>query len=220
MSSLLRVLLVSILALPASTALAAQTTIDFLGGDDLGSTRTVESFNNSQVSFNSNLIAENRVLPELSFTGLLFNGSGSDFLTLDFGTNAISEVALDIVTLTSLEFATDLTLEGAVNAVGGTAVGGPQFIDFNFIAGSTTITFTAGELPFTSLAFTLRSPQYSFTDPSSGDVSSSFLLAGIDSLTYTVDEIHMPPVPEPETYALMLAGLGLISVAVRRSKIK
>lgn len=41
--------------------------------------------------------------------------------------------------------------------------------------------------------------------------NQAYLLQGIDNVSLTVT-----PVPEPETYALMLAGLGLVGVAVRR----
>ena len=31
---------------------------------------------------------------------------------------------------------------------------------------------------------------------------------------------HTPPIPEPETYAMMLAGLGLLGAAIRRRRQK
>ena len=41
--------------------------------------------------------------------------------------------------------------------------------------------------------------------------NQAYLLQGVDNVSLTVT-----PVPEPETYALMVAGLGLVGVAVRR----
>ena len=41
--------------------------------------------------------------------------------------------------------------------------------------------------------------------------NQDYLLQGIDNVSLTVT-----PVPEPETYALMMAGLGLVGFAVRR----
>jgi hypothetical protein len=37
---------------------------------------------------------------------------------------------------------------------------------------------------------------------------------------YGLVEVSMAPVPEPETYAMMLAGLGLLGVMTRRRKQK
>jgi len=37
-------------------------------------------------------------------------------------------------------------------------------------------------------------------------------------LSYGVVEVVTAPIPEPETYALMLAGLGLLALARRRGK--
>ena len=38
--------------------------------------------------------------------------------------------------------------------------------------------------------------------------------------TWAVKDYPVSAVPEPETYALMLAGLGIIGVAVRKRKLK
>jgi hypothetical protein len=68
--------------------------------------------------------------------------------------------------------------------------------------------------------------------PSTGDYSGSFLL-GVDSwdgrtttqgvgwreVSLTLNQ-QTAPVPEPETYAMMLAGLGLLGVMTRRRKQK
>lgn len=87
---------------------------------------------------------------------------------------------------------------------------------------STNLTFGAGEIAL----FTATLP----TNGSAGGVgvatyANTFSLApgnywftlsghGTDA-NYTVT---LAPVPEPETYALMLAGLGLLGVAARRRK--
>ena len=38
--------------------------------------------------------------------------------------------------------------------------------------------------------------------------------------TFTTTQLNLAPVPEPETYAMMLAGLGLLGVMARRRKQK
>lgn len=58
---------------------------------------------------------------------------------------------------------------------------------------------------------------------------STSLLSGADSYTFslyvdfaltglTLVDASTPPIPEPETYAMLLAGLGLVGFAVRRRK--
>ena len=44
--------------------------------------------------------------------------------------------------------------------------------------------------------------------------NQDYLLQGIDNVSLTVT-----PVPEPETYALMVAGLGLVGCAIRRRQV-
>lgn len=39
-----------------------------------------------------------------------------------------------------------------------------------------------------------------------------------DSLEFLIDSVVTIPIPEPETYAMLLAGLGLIGFSVRRRK--
>lgn len=42
----------------------------------------------------------------------------------------------------------------------------------------------------------------------------------ISSVEYGFSAVPAAPIPEPETYAMMLAGLGLLSFAVRRRKLR
>jgi hypothetical protein len=48
--------------------------------------------------------------------------------------------------------------------------------------------------------------------------SLTFHLSGSEGGYVAVDNLVLTPVPEPETYALLLAGLGLLAVAARRRK--
>ena len=52
----------------------------------------------------------------------------------------------------------------------------------------------------------------SFTGDHLGFAGSA--LPRMDNLTFTT------PIPEPETYAMLLAGLGLLGFAARRRKLK
>jgi hypothetical protein len=68
-----------------------------------------------------------------------------------------------------------------------------------------------------SASFSMGDPQFSFIAGSS-DSSDAFMaydtglgLSGAGSVVYA-------PVPEPETYALMLAGLGLVGFMARRKR--
>lgn len=219
--SMIRTLLAFLFAFSSTAVFAASTTtIDFNGGGGLDDTRSIESFNTSQVSFTSNLVASNVVLPELSFSGLVFGGSGDDFLVLNFGNgNPVSEVTLDTVRITDLRFAGDLKAEGTVFGTGYTTFTEPQFFEYAIGADDQSFTFTAGDFPFTSIAFSLTSPEFFFRDPDTGEiVGSSRISSGIDSVSYTLASAGTPPVPEPETYAMMLAGLGLLGFIGRRRK--
>ena len=50
----------------------------------------------------------------------------------------------------------------------------------------------------------------------------SIIVEHIENLAYSVQATgsHFQAVPEPETYAMMLAGLGLLGFAARRRKAK
>ena len=78
--------------------------------------------------------------------------------------------------------------------------------------GSTTASFTVGKTaPW-------QQRTLSFTALQSGEVMLSFANAGGDNQGAMLDNVLVTSVPEPETYALMLAGLGLMGTMVRRRK--
>ena len=54
-----------------------------------------------------------------------------------------------------------------------------------------------------------------FTNSSGGGDNFAF-----DDMTIGALESVVPTIPEPETYAMMLAGLGLLGLAARRRKQK
>ena len=78
--------------------------------------------------------------------------------------------------------------------------------------GTTSVSFTVGKTdPWAQR-------QVSYTALQSGDVTLSFANSGADNQGAMLDNVSVTAVPEPETYALMLAGLGLMGTMVRRRK--
>ncbi len=57
-----------------------------------------------------------------------------------------------------------------------------------------------------------------FTPTAAGDYQILFQNAGGDNIGALLDNVSVTAVPEPETYMMMLGGLGLIGFAARRRK--
>jgi hypothetical protein len=108
---------------------------------------------------------------------------------------------------------------GAIAAAAGqnmevTALGGPSF--------ATTLGATYASATGTrDLAALLSSYSFTFTADSTTSrlqfTDDSFSTNGVDGVLDNVSVVTTP-VPEPETYALMLAGLGLMTFVARRRK--
>jgi hypothetical protein len=135
--------------------------------------------------------------------GPLDVSSGSAGFASTPGAGSFSEVF-------TFSLATPSTLTGAISSV----VNGGQNIDF----GTITLAGPAGSFSFAKI---LSDPFELWT------ISTGALSAGSYSLTLTgtnspaiatySGNIALAPVPEPEAYAMMLAGLGVIGfVAIRR----
>ena len=60
----------------------------------------------------------------------------------------------------------------------------------------------------------------SFTATGNTNYDLSFHNAGGDNIGIVLDNVSVTAVPEPETYAMLLAGLGLMGTIVRRRKSK
>ncbi len=97
---------------------------------------------------------------------------------------------------------------------------GQTFTQTNAAIGTTAeVAFNEGI--FVGLGFTVESsdPAFSFISGLTSVGEAAFAYqprvgnSGFGSLTYT-----LAPVPEPETYALFLAGLGWVGFAVKRSR--
>ena len=141
--------------------------------------------------------------------GAIDLSSGSGF----FGNTPIAGAFVDTLTFT---VTTGSTFNGSITSV----VNGTQDVDF------TSIVVTPGALAFTSM---LGDPVELWATPAVG----FGLAAGVYTLTLTgtnsasmgsyAGNLAVTPglpalVPEPETYAMLLAGLGIVGVLARRRR--
>lgn len=80
-----------------------------------------------------------------------------------------------------------------------------------------TVSFGSQSLSFAlAAADAFSAYQLVFTPGTSGVYSLSFANAGGDNIGALLDNVSVTAVPEPETFALMLAGLGLLGAVARR----
>jgi hypothetical protein len=139
-----------------------------------------------------------------SALGSIDLSSGSGF----FGNTPIAGAFVDTITFTVV---TASTFSGSITAV----VNGTQDVDF------TSIVVTPGALAFTSV---LGDPAELWATPAAG----FGLTPGVYTLTLTGTNsasrgsyggnLALTPVPEPETYAMFLAGLGFVGFLARRRR--
>ncbi|MHA4870603.1 FxDxF family PEP-CTERM protein [Duganella sp. PWIR1] len=85
---------------------------------------------------------------------------------------------------------------------------------------NTTVTFIGTKADLT----TTVTQKFKFTNNNWGTLTFGTDFVNLSSLKWTqtsiyvVDNLNVTAVPEPETYAMMLAGLGLVGLAARRRK--
>ena len=128
-----------------------------------------------------------------------------------------------------------IDLDGSTATAGLLSIGlgltaGVQYTATFDLAGGQRGTAETGTVRFgsASLSYDLASADsfsafsLSFTPGASGSFSLSFQNAGGDNLGALLDNVSITsdggpaPIPEPQTYALMLAGLALVGCAARR----
>jgi hypothetical protein len=85
---------------------------------------------------------------------------------------------------------------------------------------NTTVTFTGTKADTSTVT-----KSFTFTNNNWGTLTFGANFTNLASLkwsqgltVYAVDNLNVTAVPEPETYAMMLAGLGLVGLAARRRK--
>lgn len=126
-----------------------------------------------------------------------------------------SYVDLDGTTSSSGLFSNNVNLiEGSTYTLSfdlaGSHRGSAETVNVNF--GSTVASYSFNsEDPFST--FTLN-----FTPESSGSYSFSYLNVGGDNVGALLDNVSVSAVPEPEIYAMLLVGLGMMGFMTRRRK--
>ena len=126
-----------------------------------------------------------------------------------------SYVDLDGSTSNSGLFSNTVNLVGGTTYtlsfdLGGSHRGTAETVNVNF--GSTAASYTLSSSdPFSTLSL-------NFTPGSNGSYGISYLNVGGDNVGALLDNVSVSAVPEPETYAMLLAGLGLMGFIARRRK--
>ncbi|WP_374564213.1 PEP-CTERM sorting domain-containing protein [Nitrosomonas sp.] len=122
-------------------------------------------------------------------------------------------IDLDGSTANSGIFANSVNLTGGVTYtlsfdLAGSQRGSTETANINFGTASTSATLgsSAG----------LTAYALSFTPAASGIYSFSFENLGGDNVGLLLDNVSVAAVPEPETYAMLLAGLGMLGFMLRR----
>jgi hypothetical protein len=170
-----------------------------------------------------------------TFTGLSITGATPSPITRNAGaytyTGAVSTTSFFgagttanpwLSTNTATDTMTFNTFLGGVQAVGGNFFGSD--IAGAFLAGNITITATdasgtvtqtiVGATTTSFLGFVSTGAMTSLT-VASVQPAVGFLWPTVDNLTLAKATV---PIPEPETYAMMLAGLGLVGFLARRRR--
>jgi len=92
----------------------------------------------------------------------------------------------------------------------GNARGGSETVDVFFGTSSSTLVLNQND-PFQTYSL-------SFSAITSGVVSFGFQNQGGNNIGALLDNVTVAAVPEPDTYAMVLAGLGLMGFVARRRK--
>lgn len=95
--------------------------------------------------------------------------------------------------------------------IAGSQRGGSENLQIIFGSANLSLNPLASNSPWTQYSLT-------FTPVVTGTYSLVFNNAGGDNMGAMLDNVSVQAVPEPETYALLLAGLGLMGAVARRRR--
>jgi hypothetical protein len=126
-----------------------------------------------------------------------------------------SYVDLDGTSLSSGLLSHDVNLIGGTTYVlsfdlAGSHRGSSETVNISFGSMASTYSFNSAD-PFSS--FTLN-----FTPSSDGSYSFGYQNVGGDNFGALLDNVSVSAVPEPEIYAMLLAGLGFVGFMARRRR--
>lgn len=148
--------------------------------------------------------------------GPIFSYNGVDWDAI-FGNNAITGIFTDVYTFT---LPAGSGGGGGASVISGFDWSGPNvvFSSFSFDDVTTSTNIASGTFsPFFADALVFLGP-LNTADTYSLTVTGS-LMPFHHSGSYS-GNFHISPIPEPETYAMLLTGLGLIGVSLRRRRAK
>jgi hypothetical protein len=124
-------------------------------------------------------------------------------------------IDLDGSTANSGVFANSVNLTGGITytlsfGLAGSQRGSTETANVNF--GTATASFTLNS------SDPLATYSLNFTPAASGAYSFSYENLGGDNVGLLLDNVSVSAVPEPETYAMLLAGLGMLGFMLRSKK--
>jgi len=93
--------------------------------------------------------------------------------------------------------------------IAGSQRGGSENLEISFGSATLSLNPLASGSPWKTYSLT-------FTPTASGSFGLTFNNAGGDNMGAMLDNVSVVAVPEPESYALLLAGLGLMGTVARR----
>lgn len=156
-------------------------------------------------------------------TGILSSGVKGTLSALNGGTASFTFLGQESGYVNRFNFAVGSQVLTEANAVGTTISGliGPGSVQFSFTDTNHSNTFSngSGNIAFVANRATTSLGSFAyiigFNDSFTGDGDYDDFVVGVNFAV-----TPLAPVPEPETYAMMLAGLGLLVIAGRRRKQK
>jgi hypothetical protein len=172
--------------------------------------------------FSDGFEADTAALNQFTFVNGWVVTDGSVDVVDNFGGLPGNTVDLDGSTGNAGVFTKSLSLTAGVEYVAAFDIYGSRRGDTNQVTisfGASTLVLSLGSSDSNagvSLAFTPAASQS--YDLSFSNAGGDNLGALLDNVRVTFDEVVPPPIPEPQTYALMLLGVAAVGAAARRRR--